>query len=72
MNKSAEIKRGTIKFYNESKGYGFIVDSVNGNEIFFHRSRTKKELTRKDQGNTVTYTEYEGKKGVEAENVSID
>lgn len=72
MTKSSETKKGTIKFYNEQKGYGFIVNSATGEEVFFHRSRVKTELTRKDQDKNVTFTEFEGKKGIEAENVSID
>jgi CspA family cold shock protein len=67
MSSKAQPKQGTIKFYNEQKGYGFITDSDSGQEIFFHRSRVNGEITRKDQGNSVFYSEYEGKKGVEAE-----
>ncbi len=73
MNKQSQSisKKGVIKFYNEAKGFGFIVDEESGNDIFFHRSRFNGEVSRKDQDKSVTYTEFEGKKGVEAQNVSV-
>ena len=70
-NKSKNTKQGTVKFYNEAKGFGFIIDSVTNEDVFFHRSRVNGEITRKDQEKTVTYTEFEGKKGVEANDVTI-
>lgn len=70
-NKSQNTKQGTVKFYNEAKGFGFIIDSVTNEDVFFHRSRVNGEITRKDQEKTVTYTEFEGKKGVEAKDVTI-
>lgn len=74
MNKQSQTitKTGTIKFYNEAKGFGFIIDKDSGEDIFFHRSRVNGELTRKDQDKVVIYTEFEGKKGVEAKDVSIN
>ncbi len=74
MNKHSQTttKTGTVKFYNEAKGFGFIVDSESGNDIFFHKSRVTGELTRKDQDKTVTYNEFEGKKGIEAQNVCVE
>lgn len=64
-------KQGKVKFYNEAKGFGFIIDSQSGEDIFFHRSRVNGELTRKDQEKTVTYTEFDGKKGIEAKDVTV-
>lgn len=64
-------KEGKIKFYNEQKGYGFIVDSASEEEVFFHRSKVHGELTRKDQDKIVTYEVTEGKKGPEATNVKL-
>lgn len=64
-------REGKIKFYNEQKGYGFIVDSASEQEIFFHRSKVKGELTRKDQDKIVTYDVTSGKKGEEAANVKL-
>ena len=64
-------KEGTVKFYNEAKGFGFIIDSTSGEDIFFHRSRVNGELTRKDQDKIVTYVEFDGKKGVEAKDVTV-
>jgi CspA family cold shock protein len=33
-----QMNSGTIKFFNETKGFGFIKDSLTGDEIFFHLS----------------------------------
>lgn len=73
MNKQSQsnTKEGTIKFYNESKGFGFIIDKESGQDVFFHRSRVTSEITRKDQDKAVTYTEFAGKKGQEAENIIL-
>lgn len=69
-NSKSAVKEGTIKFYNETKGYGFIIDQ-HGQEVFFHRSRVKSEISRKNQDQKVTYNLFAGKKGDEAENVTL-
>lgn len=65
--------RGTVKFYNEEKGYGFI--TVNGQDVFFHVSKLniKEEdivlalKNRKEWGEMKVYCKVvEGKKGLEA------
>jgi cold shock protein len=62
------MKTGTVKFFNQTKGFGFITDSSNGQEIFVHISGTKDEIRQDDN---VTFDVEEGKKGLNAVNVRI-
>jgi CspA family cold shock protein len=57
---------GTVKFFNESKGYGFIKDNESGKEIFVHVSGLIDKIDKEDQ---VEYEEENGKKGLNAINV---
>jgi cold shock protein len=60
------MKTGTVKFYNHSKGYGFISDSETGNDIFVHSTGLKTEIRDGDQ---VVFEVTTGKKGLNAINV---
>ena len=62
------MSNGTVKFFNESKGYGFITEDESGKEIFVHVSGLIDEIKENDQ---VTYDETEGKKGLNAVNVKL-
>ena len=57
---------GTVKFFNESKGYGFIKDNETGKEIFVHVSGLIDKIDKEDQ---VEYEEENGKKGLNANNL---
>ena len=57
---------GKVKFFNESKGFGFIIDSVNQEEYFFHFSNMLDPVVKNDD---VSYELVEGKKGKNAVNV---
>lgn len=57
---------GTVKFFNETKGYGFIKDNESGKEYFVHVSGLKERVKQDDE---VTFDLEEGKKGVNAVNV---
>jgi len=60
---------GTVKFFDESKGYGFITNSETGRDIFVHiTSLDGKALS---QGDRVEYVEAEGKKGPIASRVRV-
>ena len=61
------IMEGTVKFFNESKGYGFITNDDTGKDIFVHVSGLNGEAL--SEGDKVSYTEEEGRKGVVATQV---
>jgi cold shock protein len=61
------MKKGKVKFFNEAKGFGFIQEE-NGEEIFVHVSGLNDEIRENDQ---VTFEVQQGKKGLNAVNVSI-
>ena len=65
------MSTGTVKFFNESKGYGFITDDETGKDIFVHASGIKSEELR--EGDKVSYEEEEGRKGkVAAQVVALE
>jgi CspA family cold shock protein len=59
------MKKGTVKFFNESKGFGFITEE-NGQEIFVHASGLTENIRENDE---VVYETQDGKKGLNAVNV---
>ncbi len=61
--KEAEIKEGTVKFFNATKGYGFITPNDTGEDIFVHVSGLEGKIKEKDH---VRYVEEMGKKGINA------
>ncbi|MGB5189871.1 cold-shock protein [Robiginitalea sp.] len=60
---------GTVKFFNESKGYGFITNDDTGKDIFVHA--TALDGIQLNQGDKVEYQETEGRKGVVASDVHV-
>lgn len=62
------MKTGTVKFFNESKGFGFIVDDETNAEVFVHISGLVDKI---NQGDKVTYDVTEGRKGPNAIEVRI-
>lgn len=60
---------GTVKFFNDSKGYGFITNDETGKDIFVHVTALNgMEL---NEGDKVEYSEEEGRKGVVAAKVKV-
>ena len=59
---------GTVKFFNESKGFGFVVDNTSKEEIFVHVSGLIDNIR---EGDTVTFETERGKKGMNAVDVKI-
>lgn len=62
------MKTGKVKFYNAAKGFGFIVEDETGTEIFVHATGVKGTIKENDE---VTYEVTQGKKGLNAINVSV-
>lgn len=62
------MKTGVVKFFNESKGFGFIVDDETQKEVFVHVSGLVDKI---DQGDNVTFDVTEGRKGPNAVEVRL-
>ena len=60
--------QGVIKFFNESKGFGFIKPDDSGDDIFVHVSGLVDEVRENDQ---VEFDVERGKKGMNAVNVRV-
>jgi CspA family cold shock protein len=60
------MNKGTVKFFNEAKGFGFIT-SENGQEVFVHVTGLVHEIREND---AVSFDIQEGKKGLSAVNVT--
>ncbi|GAB4312809.1 MAG: cold shock domain-containing protein [Bacteroidales bacterium] len=60
------MSEGTVKFFNNDKGYGFITSNETGEDIFVHHTGLIDEIDENDQ---VRYDEEMGKKGMNAVNV---
>lgn len=60
--------QGTVKFYNETKGYGFILEEGSGEEIFVHVTGLVDKIRN---GDTVTFETKRGKKGMTAIQVKL-
>ncbi|MAH81868.1 MAG: cold-shock protein [Flavobacteriales bacterium] len=59
---------GTVKFFNESKGYGFITNDESGDDVFVHV--TALNGLSLQEGDKVEYVEEEGNKGKQASNLT--
>jgi CspA family cold shock protein len=62
------MNKGTVKFYNEAKGFGFIKDNESSKEYFVHSTGLKDNIGEDDE---VTFDLEEGKKGLNAVNVKL-
>ena len=62
------MNNGTVKFYNVSKGFGFIKDANSPKEYFVHSSGIKESIKENDE---VIFDLEQGKKGLNAVNVKL-
>ncbi|MDQ0638351.1 CspA family cold shock protein [Pedobacter sp. W3I1] len=62
------MQQGTVKFFNETKGFGFIVPANGDAELFVHVSGLLDDIRQND---LVSYDVEEGRKGLNAINVKI-
>jgi len=60
--------QGTVKFFNETKGFGFITPKNSGADIFVHSSGLVDQIRENDE---VEYDEEKGRKGMNAVNVTL-
>lgn len=60
------MKTGTVKFFNNAKGFGFITVDGSNQEIFVHVTGLVDQIR---DGDKVTFEEQEGRKGLNAVNV---
>jgi cold shock protein len=63
--------KGTIKFFNQQKGFGFITPESGGKEIFVHTSNINGDPKALREGQKVEYVEAQGRKGPEATEVTL-
>ena len=62
------MSKGTVKFFNETKGFGFIKEDDSNSEHFVHISGLIDEIR---EGDEVEFDLQEGKKGMNAVNVKV-
>lgn len=62
------MNQGTVKFFNDSKGFGFIKDTETGKEYFVHISGIVDDIRENDD---VVFELEEGRKGLNAVNVKL-
>jgi CspA family cold shock protein len=62
------MKEGTVKFFNEAKGFGFVKETETEKEYFVHVSGLVDQVRENDQ---ITFELKEGKKGLNAVNVRL-
>ena len=67
----SEVKDGTVKWFNDAKGYGFITPADGGRDLFVHMSNIQMDgFKTLKEGQTVDYKEGNGEKGPIAEEVN--
>ncbi len=62
------MRQGTVKFYNETKGFGFITPDDGSEDIFVHSSGLQGRIKENDK---VTFEVKQGNKGLNAINVKV-
>ena len=66
------MNKGTVKWFNPQKGYGFITNEEDGQDVFVHFSGIAAEDYKSlEDGQNVTFEITEGNRGPQAVNVSV-
>ena len=66
------MNKGTLKWFNATKGYGFITNSENGEDVFVHFSGIVADGYKTlEEGQSVTFDITEGNRGPQATNVVV-
>ena len=66
------MARGTVKWFNDAKGYGFIAQEEGGDDVFVHFQAIQGEgFKTLQEGQTVEFEVVQGPKGMQAANVTV-
>ena len=70
--KSCEMAKGTVKWFNDAKGFGFITQDDGGADVFCHQTAIQATGFRSlQEGQKVEFDVKQGPKGLQAENVRV-
>jgi CspA family cold shock protein len=72
LKRSADVATGTVKWFNATKGFGFIQPDNGGKDVFVHISAVERAgLSNLNEGAKVSYEEQENRGKTSAENLRV-